>query len=96
MSTIVKTVNKTELKELDFYKSDVLFSDIEKSKRKLLLERACNMGSRYEGKKAKLIFACSDGIKKVEARVISLTKTSITLKGVCSLPIKSVIGVNIS
>jgi hypothetical protein len=91
MSTIIKTVDKDELKQLDYLQSDVLFNNMEKDKRKILLEKAYSLGS----KKARIIFACSDGIKKVEARIISLNKTSITLKGVVSLPIKSIIGVDV-
>lgn len=95
MTTIVKTVNKDQLQELDYLKSDVLFNNMEKDKRKLLLEQACRMGSGFEAQKTRIIFACSDGIKKVEARIIALTKTSITFKGVNSLPVKSVIGVDV-
>lgn len=95
MATVVKSINQEELKGLDYLKSDVLFNNMEKNKRKLLLEQACRMGSGYEAQKARIIFACSDGIKKVEARIISLSKTSVTFKGVSSLPIKSVIGVDL-
>lgn len=94
MSTIVKTVDKDQLQELNYLKSDVLFNNMEKNKRKLLLEKACILGRGFEAKKTRIIFACSDGIKKVEARIIALTKTSITFKGVNSLPVKSVIGVD--
>lgn len=94
MATVVKTVSKNELKELDYLKSDVLFNHMEKNKRKILLEKACRKGSGYEAQKARIIFACKDGIRKVEARIISLSKTSVMLKGVNSLPIKSVIGVD--
>lgn len=95
MKTIVKSVEKNKLQELDYLKSDVLFNNIEKNKRKMLLEKACRLGKGYESKKARIIFACKDGIRKVEARVIALSKTSVTLKGVNSLPIKSVIGVDV-
>jgi len=95
MSTIVKTVDKDELKQLDYLQSDVLFNSMEKDKRKILLEKACRLGNGFEAKKTRIIFACSDGIKKVEARIISLNKTYITLKGVNSLPIKSIIGVDV-
>lgn len=95
MATVIKSVNKSELKELDYLKSDVLFNNMEKNKRKLLLEKACRMSNGIEANKARIIFACSDGIKKVEARIISLSKTSVTLKGVNSLPVKSVIGVDV-
>lgn len=95
MTTIVKTVNKDQLQELDYLKSDVLFNNMEKNKRKILLEKAYRLGRGYETQKARIIFACKDGIKKVEARIISLNKTTITLKGVNSLPVKSVIGVDV-
>lgn len=95
MKTIVKTVNKEELKELNYFNSDVLFNNIEKDNRKLLLEKACQMSNGIQSKKARIIFACSDGIKKIDACIISLSKTSVTLKGVTSLPVKSVIGVDV-
>jgi hypothetical protein len=95
MSTFIKTVEKNELQELNYLKSDVLFNSMEKDNRKILLEKACRMGNGLNASKARIIFACSDGIKKVEARIISLNNTFVTLKGVSSLPVKSIIGVNV-
>ena len=73
---------------------EISFSAQKWIQRKILLEKACRKGSGYEAQKARIIFACKDGIRKVEARIISLSKTSVMLKGVNSLPIKSVIGVD--
>lgn len=95
MPTIVKSVEKDKLQELDYLKSDVLFNNMEKNKRKILLEKACRGGKGFESRKARIIFACEDGVKKVEARVVSLSKTSVILKGVNSLPVRSIIGVDL-
>jgi hypothetical protein len=94
MTKSIKKVERNELKELNYFRSDVLFNSMEKEKRKILLDQACNMGNGRNANKASIIFACSDGIKKVEARIISLTNAMVTLKGVSSLPVKSIIGVN--
>jgi hypothetical protein len=94
MTTIIKTVNKKELTGLIYSKSDVLFNIMEKNKRKLLLENAYQKGNEIQGRKARIIFSCSDGIKKIEARITSLTKTSVTLNGY-NLPVKCVIGVDL-
>jgi ribosomal protein S17 len=95
MATIIKTVNKKELQGLNYLKSDVLFNNMEKEKRKILLEKAYRMSNGVNANKARIVFACSDGIKKIETRIISLNKTSVILKGVSSLPIKSIIGVTV-
>lgn len=95
MSKIIKTVKTDDLSKLNYYPTDVLFNTIEKKRRKLLLEKACRKGNSYYGQKARIVFASKSGIKKIEARVISLTKTTITLKGLNSLPIKSIIGVEV-
>jgi hypothetical protein len=95
MATIIKTITKKELQELIFLKSDVMFNNMEKEKRKVLLEKACRMSNGVNANKARIVFACSDGIKKIETRIISLNKSSIILKGVSSLPIKSIIGVTV-
>jgi hypothetical protein len=94
MTKIIKIIESNELKELNYFRSDVLFNNMEKERRKILLDQACSMGNGRDANKASIIFACSDGIKKVEARVISLTSVMVTLKGVSSLPVKSIIGVN--
>jgi hypothetical protein len=94
MKTSVKTVTKNELREFDYFKSDVLFNDMEKNKRKILLENAYRMGTEIQARKARIIFACSGGIKKIEARITALSKTSVTLNGF-HLPVKCVIGVDV-
>ena len=97
MATIIKTVEKDELQTLIFPKSDVLFSNIEKDKRKILLEQACRIGNDgIRASKTGIIFSCSEGMRKVEARIISLSKDTVILKGVSSLPIKSIIGVKVT
>ena len=95
MATIIKKVTTKELNQLVFLKADVLFNNMEKEKRKMLLEKACRMSNGINANKARIIFACSDGIKKIENRIISLNKISVILKGVTSLPVKSVIGVSV-
>jgi len=95
MSTVVKTVDKSDIKTLNFFKSDVLFNNIEKNKRMLSLEKACTMGNSWEESKARIVFACEDGIKKVEARIVAISKSSVKLKGLTTMPIKSIIGVDL-
>ncbi|MGB0886621.1 MAG: hypothetical protein ACPGSL_00750 [Vicingaceae bacterium] len=94
MTTIVKTVNKTDLEEFKFYKSDVLFNKMEKNKRKRLLEHAYKKSNEIQAQKARIIFACSEGVKKIEARITALNQSTIKLNG-CTLPVKSVIGVDV-
>ena len=94
METKIKTVTKNELQEFEYFKSDVLFNDMEKKKRKLLLENAYLKGSEIQARKARIIFACSGGVKKIEARITALSNTSVSLNSF-RLPVKSVIGVDL-
>ncbi len=94
METKVKTVTKIELQGFEYFKSDVLFNDMEKKKRKLLLENAYLKGNDIQARKARIIFACSGGVKKIEARITALSSTSVSLNSF-RLPVKSVIGVDL-
>lgn len=94
MSTIVKSVNKSDLAEFKYFKSDVLFNSMEKNKRKRLLENAYQKSNEIRARKARIIFACSEGVKKIDARITDLNKATINLNGY-KLPVKSVIGVDV-
>ncbi len=95
MTRIVKRVEKDKLSRLNYFKSDVLFNSIEKNRRRNNLQKALEISGKYRGKKAKIVFACQDGVKKVEAKIISIKKSKVLLKGIHSLPVRSIIGVDV-
>ncbi|CAN5373683.1 hypothetical protein BH23BAC1_BH23BAC1_12440 [soil metagenome] len=90
METIT-VIPKEQLKDLNFFKSDVLNDVSMRQKRRLNLNRAMLLGN-LEHNKVKINFLTEDGtLHQVETTIWGLTQNFILLKGGVSIPIRSVV-----
>ncbi|PCJ25530.1 MAG: hypothetical protein COA97_07620 [Flavobacteriales bacterium] len=79
-------IEKEDVPQLTFPKSDVLLSEMEQSERKRRIVRAMKLGNN--GKyKVKIIFEDLESLKKVETTIWGVTEKNIILKKGTLIPI---------
>lgn len=90
----ISSIDRTELTSVRFPKEDVLTSDRDRQRRTIALKRAVALNgiSRHP---ARLIINTKEGIRKVEAVILTSTKNHVTLKGMFNVPIRSIYAVHL-
>lgn len=82
-------IEKEELVNVSFKPGDVLTDEEQRKKRRSDIEQAMRFGNNEKGKIA-LIFDTTDGTKKVETTVWSVTENNVLLKKGITVPIRAI------
>ena len=87
ISTKTPTViEKENVSQLTFPKSDVIFSEVKQEERERRIVRAMKLGNNKKHK-VKIIFEDLEGLKRVETTVWGVTEKNIILKQGTLIPI---------
>lgn len=86
-------IEKENIENLAFGKTDVLGDEKQKMQRNRKLKRAEHLGNAYKAK-AKILFRSLEGIFKVETTVWATTERYVSLKGGVLIPIHCIQGVD--
>lgn len=79
-------IPKEEVKQYKFVKADV--RDVEVTRERL--QRAMRLGNEFKGK-SQITFVTTKGLKKIETTIWSATDKYIQIKGGVSIPVSSII-----
>lgn len=90
----ISSIDRTELTSVRFPKEDVLTSDRDRQRRTIALTRAVALNG-ISKHPARLIINTKEGIRKVEAVILTSTKKHVTLKGMFNVPIRSIYAVHL-
>lgn len=90
----ISSIDRTELTSVRFPKEDVLTSDRDRQRRTIALKRAVALNG-ISKHPARLIINTKEGIRKVEAVILTSTKKHVTLKGMFNVPIRSIYAVHL-
>jgi len=85
-TTVITSINKEEISNLQFPNEEVLVGGEKIKQRKILLEHAVVLGNTYKGK-TKIVFEDSKGIKQIETHLWGLTDKRVILKQGIVIPI---------
>lgn len=86
-------IEKEVIPSLHFSKDDVLTEPQEQRKRLWDINRAMTLGNGYHGKVA-ITFKTAEGeLKRVDTTVWAFDQDFITLKAGCSIPLRSIVGI---
>jgi len=85
----VTLVEKEEIADYTFPKSEVLDSDLKKNKRDSQIKKAMKLGNNHKGK-VLIIFQDSEGLKKVKTTIWGVTEGYIILKKTTTIPIRCI------
>ncbi len=90
----ISSIDRTELTSVRFPKEDVLTSDRDRQRRTIALTRAVALNG-ISKHPARLIINTKEGIRKVEAVILTSTKKHVTAKGMFNVPIRSIYAVHL-
>ena len=85
-TAIILSVQKEEVKHLNFPDQEVIIGAEAIEQRRIMLERAVVLGNTYKGK-ATIVFEDSEGIRQIETNIWGLTDKRVILKQGIVIPI---------
>lgn len=88
----IETVNKEEIKYLQFPKEEVLSSKEDQNERCLMMKRAMALGN-LEQEKVGILFLDNEGYKRVETTIWGVTNKYVILKQATVIPLERIVGV---
>ena len=92
----VEIIEKEEIASMHFGPTDVLPNETDRQRRRADADRAVTLGNAYHGK-LDIYFQTADGTtKRVATTVWAADAEHITLKSGSSLPLRAVLGFNVS
>lgn len=90
----IPVIPKEEINGYHFSDTEVLADEVDRARRKILLDGAMALGNDYK-QKVKIIFETTDGIFAVETTVWAVTDNHVELKAGKDIPISAIREVNI-
>ena len=91
----LNTVDKSHLYGIQYYQEDVLSTLNERLARRKMLAKALILGNIYKQKVSLKFKNRQNTLLSTEATVWAVTESYVILKGHISIPIKSIIGIDI-
>ncbi|AXO80607.1 hypothetical protein DZC78_09505 [Olleya aquimaris] len=88
----IPTIEKEQIKYLTFPKEELLVSKKEKAERCLTLKRAMVLGN-LEHQKVRILFADSEGVKRVNTTIWGVTDEYVILKTSTIIPLERILEV---
>ena len=86
------TVSVADTSDLQFYRTDVLTSEIDKAKRKQAIDEAIKSKSDTSVT-PQIIVKTKNGYKRIKSRIISHNRSKISLTGALRIPVRSIVGI---
>ena len=91
---LITPIEKEQIPNLHFSKSKPDSKPIEQKRIKNLLYMGMLLGNSYR-QKVKIIFKSDEGIQQVETTIWATTENNVVLKGGTSIPISSIVDLNL-
>ena len=88
----IETINKEEIKYLNFPKEEVLNSIEDQKERCQLMKQAMALGN-LEREKVGILFLDSEGYKRVNTTIWGVTSKYVILKQSTVIPLERIVGV---
>ncbi len=88
----IETVNKEEIKNLQFPKEEVLNSIEEQSERCRMMKQGMALGN-LEQEKVGILFLDNEGYKRVNTTIWGVTSKYVILKESTLIPLERIVGV---
>lgn len=82
-------IPKEDLNQYHFVKQEVLTDEVDRAKRKILLDGAMALGNDYK-QKVRIVFETTEGTCAVETTVWAVTSNHVELKAGKDIPITAI------